>query len=292
MTDYTTLITSEELAPHLGDPDWAIVDCRFELGNPDVGYAQYLENHIPGAVYAHINRDLSGPITPETGRHPLPDPTTLFQTLSRLGIGPGVQVVAYDSAGGSFADRLWWLLRLYSFDRVAVLNGGFPRWMALGLPTTPGAEERAPRIFQGILRPEMLADEALVMRAARDPAALVVDARAPERYRGDTEPIDPVAGHIPGAVNRFYGLNLDENGMMKSPEVLRREFEQILGETTPENAIFYCGSGITGAHHVLAMEYAGLRGSKLYAGSWSQWIRDPDRPVATGDEQQDVADRA
>ncbi len=292
MNDFTTLITAEELAAHLGDPDWAIVDCRFDLSQPEIGYAQYRENHIPGAVYAHLNRDLSAPVTPLTGRHPLPDPQILFQTFSRLGIGSGVQVVAYDSAGGSYADRLWWLLRLYSFDSVAVLNGGFPRWQALGLPVTSGEEQRAPRQFQGILRPEMLADEDLVLRATHDPSMRVVDARAPERYRGETEPIDPVAGHIPGAVNRFYGLNLEENGMMKSPEELRRAFEQLLGDTSPQDAIFYCGSGVTGAHHVLAMEVAGLRGSKLYAGSWSQWIRDPGRPVATGDEQQDAADRA
>jgi thiosulfate/3-mercaptopyruvate sulfurtransferase len=281
---YTALISTAELAANLGHPDWVVVDCRFDMANPEDGYAQYRKAHVLGAVYAHLNRDLSGPLTPTSGRHPLPEAAALFATFSRLGIGADTQVVLYDSSGGSYAGRLWWLLRLYGHNAAAVLNGGFPKWLAENRPLAAGEEQNPARVFQGSLRPEMLADEDDVRRAAADPTARLVDARAPERYRGEVEPIDAVAGHIPGAVNRPYGLNLDQNGLMKSPEELRREFEGLLDGADPREAIVYCGSGVTATHHLLAMEAAGLPGARLYAGSWSQWIRDPRRPIARGDE--------
>ena len=274
------LIEAEALASLLGDARLRVFDCRFDLAKPDWGAQVYQQAHIPGAVYAHLDRDLSGPKTGQTGRHPLPEQEALFAALSRMGIGPGVQVVAYDSNGGAYAVRLWWMLKLYGHSTAAVLDGGFPKWQAEGRPTRAGVETNPPAAFTGTLNAEMIADEQDAARAAEDPRGRLVDARAPERYRGETEPIDPVAGHIPGAINRFHGQNLDANGAMKPPEQLRAEFEQLLGDADPQKTVFYCGSGVTSIHHLLAMERAGLPGGKIYVGSWGHWIRDPKRPVA------------
>lgn len=279
MPTFTNLISTAELAANLENPDWVVVDCRFDLAKPDWGEQAYREAHIPGAVYAHLDRDLSGPKTSQTGRHPLPGEAELFAALSRLGIGPGVQVVVYDSNGGAYAVRLWWLLKLYGHNAAAVLDGGFPKWQLESRPTSAGEENNTPRVFTGTLNSGMIADEHDAARAAQDPAGLLVDARAPERYRGETEPIDPVAGHIPGAVNRFHSQNLGPDGTMKPPDQLRAEFEQLLDGADPQKTVFYCGSGVTSIHHLLAMESAGLPGGKIYVGSWSHWIRDPQRPV-------------
>lgn len=279
MTAYTNLISTADLAKNLENPHWVIVDCRFDLGKPDWGEQAYQQAHIPGAVYAHLDRDLSGPKTGQTGRHPLPEQAELFAALSRMGIGPGVQVVAYDANGGAYAVRLWWLLKLYGHSAAAVVDGGFPKWQAEGRPTRAGVETNPTTGFSGTLNGDMIADEQDAARAAADPRGRLVDARAPERYRGEVEPIDPVAGHIPGAVNRFHGLNLDQNGTMKPPDQLRVEFEQLLGDADPHETVFYCGSGVTSIHHLLAMESAGLPGGKIYVGSWSHWIRDPKRPI-------------
>lgn len=275
---YTTIISTEELATHLHDPAWAIIDCRFDLAKPDWGAGSYAEAHIPGAVYAHLNRDLSAPVTDQTGRHPLPEVDTLVMTLGNWGIGNNTQVVAYDTTGGSYAGRLWWLLRFLGHNAVAVLDGGFPKWQKEGRPVTGGVEHRTPSHFTG--KPDWSlatsADEVEQIRL--DPGYRLIDARAPERFRGEVEPIDPVAGHIPGAVNRFHALNLSPDGTFLPPEILRAQFEDLLQGISPENAVVYCGSGVTSIHHLIAMQIAGLPGARLYPGSWSEWIVDRKRP--------------
>lgn len=282
---YTTILSLADLAPHLGDDAWAVVDCRFSLGDPARGRRDYLTAHIPGAVYAHLDEDLSGPVVPgHTGRHPLPDVDRLAKTFSAWGIGDGVQVVTYDDAGGSVAARLWWLLRWLGHDAVAVLDGGWPRWQQEGLPVRSGEESRPPRAFTPRPRPGLLADATEVERLRRDPSSRVLDARAAERYRGEIEPIDPVAGHIPGAGSAPFSENLDPDGYFRTPEELRARFDRICGNVPPERVVHYCGSGVTAAHNVLAMAHAGLEGARLYAGSWSEWITDPDRPVVAGPE--------
>lgn len=282
---FSTLIEPSTLKAHLGDAGWAVVDCRFSLNDPDRGRRTYAEGHIPGAVYAHLNDDLSAPVVQgRTGRHPLPDSATFARTLSQWGIDAGVQVVAYDDAGGAIAARLWWMLRWLGHDAVAVLDGGLPRWEAEGLPLTADVPERAPRIF--VPRPQnaWLATSEEVARLQQRPGACLLDARDAARYRGDVEPIDSVAGHIPSAASLPFAENLAPDGRFRSSDVLRARFEQALGGTPPEQAVCYCGSGVTAAHNVLAMVHAGLPPARLYAGSWSEWITDAERPVATGDE--------
>ena len=276
----TTLISTSELQPHLTDENWAIVDCRFDLARPEWGFGEYQKSHIPGAIYAHIDKDLAGPVTPVSGRHPLPDIDAFVRRLEAWGIGDETQVVAYDTSGGSFAVRLWWLLRWLGHPAVAVLDGGFPKWEAEGRPTTVGIETRPPAEFHPSPDWSIIATADEVDRIRQDPDYLLIDARAPERYRGEVEPIDPVAGHIPGAINRFYGLNLGPDGTFLPPEALRRQFQQLIGSIPPDHVVVYCGSGVTSIHHLLALELAGLPGPRLYAGSWSEWIRDPKRPVA------------
>lgn len=281
---FTHIIQTDELAQHLSDPGWVIVDCRFDLANPGLGYELYQQGHLPGAVYAHLDNDLAGPRTPATGRHPLPHPGQFVQSLSNWGIDSGKQVVVYDNAGGSFAVRLWWLLRFFGHTAVAVLDGGLPKWVSEGRSLAGGVEHNPPAKFSAEMHPEMLATDEDVERLRLDPEFLLVDARSPERYRGEKEPIDPVAGHIPGAVNRFHGRNLGRHSTLKSPHTLRAEFDDLLHGIDPHNVIVYCGSGVTSIHHLLAMELAGLPGGKLYVGSWSQWIRDPEHPIGLGDQ--------
>ncbi len=281
---YTTLITPEELSRHLDDPSWAIVDCRFSLQDPEAGRQAYQEAHIPGAVYAHLDEDLSGPVVPgRTGRHPLPRVEAFTQRLGQWGIHNRTQVVAYDQAGGALAARLWWMLRWLGHEAVAVLDGGWSAWTAEGLPVRSGEESRPEVRFTPRIRPEMAVDTATVDRWRRDPAYRVVDSRSPERYRGEQETIDPVAGHIPGAVNLYYGENLT-GGRFLDPATLRARFQALLGSCPPEQVVFYCGSGVTACHNILAMVHAGMGQPRLYPGSWSEWIADPSRPVATGPE--------
>jgi thiosulfate/3-mercaptopyruvate sulfurtransferase len=277
---YTTIVSTAELTEHLDDPNWVVIDCRFDLAKPEAGLAGYQEGHIPGASYAHMDRDLAGPVTPQTGRHPLPDVAEMARRLGSWGIGEATQVVVYDTNGGAFAVRLWWLLRFMGHGAAAVLDGGWQKWQREGYPTAQGIERRAPAAFSA--RPDwgLLADAAEVERIRQDPAYVLVDARAAERYRGEHEPIDPVAGHIPGAVNRFHGLNLAPEGVFLAPDTLRAQFAGLLGDVPPEKVVVYCGSGVTSIHHILAMELAGLPGARLYLGSWSEWIRDPNRPIA------------
>lgn len=281
---WTTIVETEELAAHIDEGTWRVVDCQFDLRDPAAGALAYAAGHVPGAVYAHLDRDLSGHKTGSNGRHPLPDPRTLATTFGRLGIGPSTQVVAYDQDGGAFASRLWWMLRWLGHDAAAVLNGGLARWRSEGRRMSQGIEIARQAQFTARPRPEMLATLADVRERAEDPAWLLMDARAPERFRGEVEPIDRVPGHIPGARNHFFQTNLTDAGGLLPPSELVAHLEQTLGGASPTQVISYCGSGVTACQNLLALEHAGLRGARLYAGSWSEWSADPSRPVATGDE--------
>jgi thiosulfate/3-mercaptopyruvate sulfurtransferase len=279
---YTTLITTAELAAHLDDPDWAICDCRFDLADTRWGEAQYRAAHIPGAIYVHLDRDLSGEKTGRNGRHPLPESSDFLDRVQRWGITPGTQVVAYDQNNGMYASRLWWMLRYFGHNAVAVLDGGWAKWTAEGRPVRAGEEKRASGLFAAQTIQAMRLTVAEVEQVRADPAWRLVDARAPERYRGEVEPLDPVAGHIPGAVNHYNALNVNADGTFRAPEELRARFLALLGDVPPERVVMYCGSGVAAAHNVLAMEVAGLPGARVYVGSWSEWCSDPQRPVATG----------
>ncbi len=294
---YTTLIEPAELAAPLSrssaaDADWTILDCRFDLARPDWGAGAYAAGHVPNAVYAHLDRDLSGPVTPVSGRHPLPAVERLTETFGGWGIDETVQVVVYDQGNGAFAARLWWLLRWAGHRQVAVLNGGFAAWQQAGLPidTTPGV--RRPRVFtpapaaaNSVVSTAEL-ERLVTAGALEDGASMLVDARAADRFAGENETIDPVAGHIPGARNHPFLRNVDAWGRFLPAEELRERWRATLGE--PETggaaarAIAMCGSGVTACHNLLALEVAGLTGARLYAGSWSEWIRDPARKVARG----------
>jgi thiosulfate/3-mercaptopyruvate sulfurtransferase len=263
----------------------AIIDCRFDLSDPTAGRRLYAAGHIPGARFADLNEDLSAPVTRETGRHPLPEPLAFAATLGRLGIENGVQVVAYDAANGAFAARLWWMLRAWGHGEVAVLDGGYPAWTAVGAPTLTGAEPSASgtAIELPTIEQWPVASAAEVEELLRDPRRLLVDARAPERYAGSVEPIDTVAGHVPGAENHPFSSNLGSDGRFLSAAELERRWQARLGGREPAALVAMCGSGVTACHNLLALEIAGLPGAKLYAGSWSEWIRNSRRPVAKGD---------
>lgn len=262
------------------------MDCRFKLEDVEAGRRAYLAAHIPGAVYAHLDDDLSGPKTGHNGRHPLPEAEAMRRTFGAWGIAENTHVVAYDDMSGALGGaRLWWLLRYMGHDRAAVLDGGWRAWLAAGGPTRAGAETRPPADFVGSPRREMIrtADDVAALAQLTDWA--VIDSRAAARYRGETELIDRVAGHIPGARHFFWQENIDGEGKLLPPEQLRARFEKLLSGVAPEHAVFYCGSGVTAALNLLAIEAAGLRGAKLYPGSWSEWSSDPARPVAAGDRR-------
>jgi thiosulfate/3-mercaptopyruvate sulfurtransferase len=275
-----TIISTEVLAQHLKDPNWVIIDCRFELMDPAWGFEEYQSFHIPGAIYANLDKDLSAPKTPQTGRHPLPDPEKFLRKIAEWGITPEKQVVVYDTAAGAFAARLWWMLRLYDLTTVAVLDGGIGAWLAEKRETNSGIEtaKASAPLLKLTYDANMIASADQVEQIRQDPGFLLLDARSPIRYRGEEEPIDPVAGRIPGAVNRFHTENLTRDGVLKPAEVLQIEFSELLGNIPPSNVVVYCGSGVTSCFHLLAMEHIGLTGARLYAGSWSEWIRDPSRP--------------
>jgi thiosulfate/3-mercaptopyruvate sulfurtransferase len=275
------LLSVSELQGRLSDPELRVVDTRFDLADVGAGERAYAQGHIPKAVYAHLDRDLSGPLGAHGGRHPLPDPEVLADRLGELGIGNEHFVVAYDAGSGMFASRLWWLLRYLGHDAVAVLDGGFDAWREAGLPVASGPEEHETARFEPEVRGQMAVDREYVLRNLGNPEMLLVDARAAERYRGDVEPIDPRAGHIPSAINLPFGENL-AGGRFKGAGELRRRFD-LLDEA--EEVVVYCGSGVSAAHDVLAMEEAGVEGVKMYHGSWSDWCSYEDSPVATGDEQ-------
>ncbi len=281
---YPTLISARELAEHIGLPDWRIIDCRHDLADVAHGRRAYADAHLPGAHFLHLDEDLSGPTTGRNGRHPLPDPAALVHRLASCGIDNRRQVVAYDDSGGIFAARLWWLLRWLGHDRVAVLDGGYRAWCATADKLEQGAPEPEQDIrFDIALRSGRVAVEEVEANLGRD-GFVLVDARSPDRYRGENETLDPVAGHVPGARNRFFHDNLNEKGLFKSPPQLAAEFRHVIGHDRAGEVVHMCGSGVTACHNLLAMEIAGLPGSRLYAGSWSEWCSAPQRPVATGSE--------
>lgn len=271
----TLLASTEELAAH---PEWRVFDCRHDLLQPQLGEALYRQGHIPGAAFAHLDRDLSAPREGRSGRHPLPYPGAFLAWLGEQGVSPGDQVVCYDAGGGTTAARLWWMLRWVGHDAAAVLDGGLAKWQAEGRPLTTQLPQAAPTRYPLALRPERVVGAGF-LEEQKD-KVLLVDARAPARFRGEQEPIDPVAGHIPGARNRFCNENLTAAGVFKDAETLRRELEPLLAGRPAHEVVNYCGSGVAACHNVLAMELAGLSGSRLYPGSWSDWISNPKRPVA------------
>jgi thiosulfate/3-mercaptopyruvate sulfurtransferase len=276
---HTTLISTETLEYHLADSSWLIADCRYNLKDEDWGPAQYLSGHIPGAVFVNLAHDLAAARTGANGRHPLPSPETMATTFGRLGIGAGTQVVAYDQDAGPYASRLWWMLRYVGHDAVAVLDGGWAKWLREGRPTRSGEERRPAAAFAPRVRGDMLVTVDEAVRRIGDPETLFIDARSPERFEGQPDPLDNVPGHIPGARNRFYKNNLGEDGTMRPPDALRADFTRVLGNRSADHTVMYCGSGITACQNLLAMEHAGLRGTKLFGGSWSEWESDPKRPV-------------
>lgn len=281
---HTSLIPTGDLAHHLDDPHWVIVDCRFSLDDTKRGRKEYLAAHIPRAVYAHLDEDLSAPvIAGETSRHPLPSTDEMAERFGRMGIGDGTQVVAYDDAGGAIAARLWWMLQYLGHDAAAVLDGGWPAWIAENRPVHEGAERNEPQTLTAKPREHLIVDAEDVERIRHDPAWRLLDARDAARYRGEVEPIDPVSGHIPGALSAPFKENLSDDGRFRSQEELRARFRGILGDTPSDRVATHCGSGVTAAHNILAMRHAGLGDAKLYAGSWSEWILSPTRPVAKGE---------
>lgn len=281
---YTTLVSVGDLAAHLDDPDWIVCDCRHDLVNTGAGRDAYAQSHIPGARFVHVDGDLSAPPTGRNGRHPLPDPAKFVARLGALGIDNAKQVVAYDATGGIYAARLWWMLRWVGHEAAAVLDGGWGAWTRAGQGVAAQPPTVTPARFVPRHRADFTRDAAAVAAAAHDKKlSLLLDARSPDRFRGENETLDPVAGHIPGALNRFFRLNLDADGRFKPAATLREEFEAALGAASPSDVVHYCGSGVTACHNLLAMEIAGLGGSRLYPGSWSEWVADRARPVATGD---------
>jgi thiosulfate/3-mercaptopyruvate sulfurtransferase len=282
---YRTLISTEQLAGHLGN-DWVIVDCRYDLQKESWGREEYRAAHVPGAVYASLADDLAGPRTGINGRHPVPPVDALAETFGRLGISRGVQVIAYDQDSGMYASRLWWSLRYLGHEAVALLDGGWAKWKREGRPATSGDEPRSPAVFKADPKPDMQVSVDAVNAHLTDKSVLLVDARAPERFEGRNETIDRAAGHIPGAVNHFFKRNLAGDGTMLAPEALRRNFESVLKGRDTSEVVMYCGSGVTACHNLLAMEHAGLPGVRLYAGSWSEWSADPARPTEKGPANQ------
>ncbi len=277
-----TLISPEGLAEMLEARDLQVVDCRFDLMAPEAGRKQYLESHIPGASYADLDADLAAPVGPTTGRHPLPAVEALCGTLGRLGIGNESQVVVYDGGNGGIAARLWWLLRWVGHERVALLDGGFAAWEALGLPVTAGPELVATGTFEGSPDPDMVTETRdLLGPDARHHRSSLVDGRDAARYRGEIEPIDPVAGHIPGARNLPFTDALSQQGRWRPVQELRCLWEPVVGADTDAEFTVMCGSGVTACHLALSASLAGYRLPRVYVGSWSEWIRDPGRPVAT-----------
>lgn len=275
---FSTLVDGATLAAHLDDAGWRVFDCRHQLADPGAGEAAYAAGHLPGASFLHLDRDLSGPTTGGNGRHPLPDPQRLAARLAAAGVSNATQVVAYDDAGGMIAGRLWWLLRWLGHERVALLDGGIQGWQAAGRPLSRTVPQPAPAVFAAAPR-DWVVDAETVLANLDGGELCVVDARSPDRFRGENETLDRVGGHIPGARNRFFRDNLDADGCFRPAAELRREFSALLAGVAPAQVVMQCGSGVSACHNLLAMEIAGLPGARLYAGSWSEWCSDPARPV-------------
>ena len=275
------MISTAELANHLGS-SCVIADCRYDLHSEGWGEQQYLDAHIPGAIYVSLSRDLSSPPTGTTGRHPLPTFDAMVDAFGRMGISDDVQVVVYDQDCGMFASRLWWMLRYAGHSSVAVLDGGWNKWLAESRPRRSGYEQRDTTTFTPRWQTDWQLDVSQVAAIQPDARTLLLDARAPERFEGRVEPLDRLPGHIPGAANHPYRTNLAADNTMLPPAALREQFERDLQGRSPAETVMYCGSGVSACHNLLAMEHAGLPGSRLYVGSWSEWSADPRRPVETG----------
>lgn len=282
--DWNSLISAEQLRADFESPLLAIVDCRFDLREPAAGERAFALGHVPGAVYAHLERDLSDMSKRGRGRHPLPEADRFCAALARWGVTPQHQVVAYDSRDGAMAARLWWLLRLLGHRRVAVLDGGLDAWMRIGGRMESGSPRPRSGQYRARFDVRQVVSTAVLAARLANAGTVLIDARARERFRGEVEPLDPVAGHIPGALNRPYIENLSAEGLFKPASELHAEFERLLGGRSPGDAVLMCGSGVTACHNLLAMERAGLSGASIYAGSWSEWCGDRQRPVAKGDD--------
>ena len=278
---HTNLIDSAKLLTIIGEPTTLVFDCRHELTDPEYGITNYQTGHLPNAVFACMEKNLSTKPDGTNGRHPLPSIHLFSDWLSECGVTDTTQVVAYDDAGGVYASRLWWMLRWVGHDAVAVLDGGIQDWVKHGGSIELTEPDRSPRGTFELQPRDACVDANFILTTLDRDAMLVIDARANDRFHGRNETIDPVAGHIPGAANRFFKKNLNEAGKFRSPSELKASFEQIMGDTPSYNVIHQCGSGVTACHNLLAMEVAGLHDSKLYPGSWSEWISDPTRPVST-----------
>lgn len=278
---FRTILSTDVLASQLGEA-WAIVDCRYDLQNESWGHEQYRAAHIPGAVYVSLGEDMAAPRTGQNGRHPLPSVEALTTLFGRLGISRDTQVVAYDQDNGMYASRLWWSLRYLGHDAVAVLDGGWAKWVREGRPTSSGEERRGATSFEANARPEMRLSVEDVSARLTDPSMLLVDARAPERFEGRNETIDRAAGHIPGAANHFFKTNLADDATMLAADKLRESLGRTLMGRNPTEVVMYCGSGVTACQNLLAMEHAGMPGARLYVGSWSEWSADPSRPTEKG----------
>ncbi|RTL32864.1 MAG: sulfurtransferase [Burkholderiales bacterium] len=285
-TNASPLISAAELAQALrqsqrqGDQDWLVIDCRFNLANTQAGEAAYAQGHIAGALYAHLDRDLSSPKTGRNGRHPMPSPEAFERTARAWGIQPGTRVVAYDDAGGMFAARLWWLLRWAGFEAVQVLDGGWQAWLAIQGAVDTAMPARTASAFKAQPRADwVLSANEVLAQLSQSGQQLLIDARAPDRFRGENETMDPVGGHIPGARNRFFQHNLQADGRFKPAEQLKAEFDVVLAGAPLQTVVHQCGSGVTACHNLLAMAQAGLPATRLYAGSWSEWCADPARPI-------------
>lgn len=281
---YTTLISAKKLERYISEPSWVILDCRFSLANPDSGRLSYQAGHIPGAIYLDLKHDLSGKaVKGVTGRHPLPEVEAISSTFSACGIDDEVQVVAYDDVGGALAAaRAWWLLRWLGHEQVAVLNGGIQQWEKAGFMLNTEDAQKTKRAFTPHVRPDLVVSTSQVEAMRQDADYRVCDARSAERFRGENETIDPLAGHIPGAVSLPYAGNLKMDGTFRLVNRLHDRYQQVLGDAPAERVVFYCGSGVTSAHNILAMMVGGLGEAKLYAGSWSEWITDANRAIAVG----------
>ena len=280
---HTTLVSTTDLAAHLDDPAWVLLDVRHDLAQAETwGESEYRRAHIPGARFVHFERDLAAPKSGTNGRHPLPAPEACARMFGHLGIDATKQVVAYDQGSTMYAARCWWMLRWLGHASVAVLDGGFAAWAREARPVTATISPIVPATFI-VRHVEETVDASGVATGIASRSVLLVDARGRERFRGDVEPLDPVAGHIPGAINRPYTQNFNADGTYKAASDLRVEFRKLIGDSAVADVVHYCGSGVSACHNVLAMEYAGLGRTRLYPGSWSEWCADKERPIARGD---------
>ena len=281
----SNLVTTSMLAEHLEDPDWIIIDCRFNLKFPEKGEKDYQEEHILGALYVHLDRDLAGPVQKgRSGRHPLPDPQTCIQTFSSLGINDGKQVVAYDDSGGAIAARLWWMLQWLGHEKSMLLDGGWEQWKHEERPCSGKRESERKGEFNAKSPKPWIFDAEQISPSMKNGEILLLDVRNSSRFRGEKEPIDPIAGHIPGAKNEPFQVNLDSNGLWKKGKDLRRQYLERFPELEQKKCVIYCGSGVTACHTFFALKEAGFNNHSIYPGSWSEWITDPSRPIAVGEE--------